>query len=180
MKSGIPSQITGDYLSDVTPGTALTFASTPVHPPTAWTTATTTLGSKSYVKRADSSTTAPSTSPPTSPPESNATEVPLTQSSGGRELSTGAYVGIGLGAAVGVIGVITLLLVLHVLHRNRNSPNTFQQSTLATTELPHNRTSFMSGNRTRGQSFELPGKPLSIYFPGYSARNAGRPSAGLV
>lgn len=175
MKRGIPGQITGDCLSDIIPGTALTFASTPVHPPTAWTTATTTLRSKTYVKRADSSTTAPSTPPPTSPPE-----VPLTQSSGGRELSTGAYVGIGLGTAVGVIGVLTLLLVLRVLRRNRNSPNAFQQSTLATTELPHNRTSFMSGNRTRGRSFELPGKPLSIYFPGYSARNAGRPPAGLV
>lgn len=153
---------------------ASTFASTPVHP------STTTLGSKLYVKRADSSITAPSTLPPTSPPESNATAVSLSQSSGGRQLSKGAYVGIGLGASVGVIGVITLLLVLRFLHRNRNSPNTFQQSTLATTEVPHNHASFMSGNRDRGRSFERSGKPLSMYFLGYSARNAGLPPAGLV
>ena len=67
------------------------------------------------------------------------------------------------------------------MHRNRNSPNTFQQSTLATiTEVPPNRTSFMSGNRNRGGSFERAGKPLSVYFPGYSARNAERPLAEVV
>ena len=186
MSSTYPEE-TGDCLSELTPGMALTFASTPAHQSTAWTTATTTLGSKSSIRavavvgwnvKRDESTIAPSTSSPTQTPESDATQVPLSQSSGGRELSTGAYVGIGLGALVGVIGIITVLLALRIMHSRKPLSAAEQQPPV--TEVLSNRASFMGSNRTRGGPSELAGKPPSKYIPGYSTRNAGRPPAEMV